>query len=254
MKLRFLWQQIQQIAGLIYAAVRYSDKFPDKDTYAGSIEYSLPFNGEWVVANGGVDEETSHSWDIYPQRYAYDFLILDDKASSYFGDEKNLNSYYCYGKDVLAPADGTVVAVYDHFSDCRILGGGQTDSSASDIGGNRIVIQHAEHEFSTICHLIPQSAAVQVGQQVQRGDIIARCGNSGNTSEPHIHFQVQNTKNFYSSIGLPIRFKSIKKSPILDYEKLDPRPAPNYRAMEDGHIVRGLAVENIDKFENKKYL
>lgn len=245
MKLRFLWQQTRQIAGLLYAAVRYSDKFPDKDTYAGCIEYSLPFNGEWVVANGGVDEETSHSWDIYPQRYAYDFLILDDEARSFSGDEKNLNSYYCYGKDVLAPADGIVVAVYDHFSDCRILGGGQTDSSASDIGGNRIMIQHTEGEFSTLCHLMSRSVTVQVGQRVRRGDVIARCGNSGNTSEPHIHFQVQNTKNFYSSIGLPTRFKSIRKSPKPNYEKADPRPTPNYEAVEDDYIVRGLAVENI---------
>ncbi len=133
MKLRFLWQQTLQIAGLINAAIRYNDNFPDKDTYVGSVEYSLPFNGKWVVANGGVDKENSHSWDIYPQRYAYDFLIMDNEASSYSGDEKNLNSYYCYGKDVLAPADGIVVAVYDRFNDCRIVGGGQTDSAASDI-------------------------------------------------------------------------------------------------------------------------
>lgn len=70
MKLRFLWQQTQQIAGLIYATIRYNDKLPDKDTYVGSVEYSLPFSGKWVVANGGVDVGTSHSWDIYPQRYA----------------------------------------------------------------------------------------------------------------------------------------------------------------------------------------
>ena len=152
MKLRFLWKQTQQIAGLIYAAIRYNDKFPDKDTYVGSVEYSLPFSGKWVVANGGVDAETSHSWDIYPQRYAYDFLILDDEVSSYSGDDKNLNSYYCYGKDVLAPADGIVVAVYDSFSHCRIMGGGQTDPSSSDIGGNRITNgqTHVQHQIMRI--------------------------------------------------------------------------------------------------------
>ena len=244
MKLLFLWQQIQQIAGLIYAAIRYNDKFPDKDTYVGSVEYSLPFSGKWVVANGGVDAETSHSWDIDEQLYAYDFLILDDEVSSYSGDDKNLNSYYCYGKDILAPADGIVVAIYDSFSDCRIMGDGQTDPSSSDIGGNRIVIQHAEYEFSALCHLMPHSVSVQVGQQVRRGDAIARCGNSGNTSEPHLHFQVQNTKNFYSSIGLPIRFTSIRKSPIPNYERSDPRPTPNYEDIDDCYIARGLAVEN----------
>lgn len=240
----FWGEQVRQIAGLIYAAIRYKDHFPDKDTYSGPVNYSLPFNGQWVVVNGGVDQETSHSWDIYPQRYAYDFLILDDKLNSYAGDEKVLENYYCYGKEVLAPADGLVVAVYDHFSDCRIIGAGRADPSASDIGGNRIVIQHGEAEFSTLCHLLPRSAAVQVGQQVRRGDVIARCGNSGNTSEPHLHFQVQNTKSFYSSIGLPIRFGGIKKSPVPDYERVDPRPLPSYGDVEEGYLVRGLAVEN----------
>jgi len=244
MKLRFLLQQIEQISGLLYAAIQYDGKFPDKDTYIGSVEYSLPFSGKWVVVNGGINEETSHSWDIYPQRYAYDFLILDDEANSYSGDEKNLDSYYCYGKEVLSPADGVVVAVYDRFSDCRIMGNGQTDKSTLDLGGNRIVIRHAEHEFSTLCHLLPKSITVQAGQQVRRGDIIARCGNSGNTSEPHIHFQVQNTKKFYSSLGLPIRFKSINKIPTTNYEKADSRPIPNYEDIESAYIVRGLTVEN----------
>lgn len=59
-----------------------------------------------------------------------------------------------------------------------------------------MVIRHEETEFSTLCYLMPRSAAVQVGQRVRRGDVIARCGNSGNTSEPHIHFQVQKPKDF----------------------------------------------------------
>lgn len=59
-----------------------------------------------------------------------------------------------------------------------------------------MVIRHEETEFSTLCYLMPRSAAVQVGQRVHRGDVIARCGNSGNTSEPHIHFQVQKPKDF----------------------------------------------------------
>ncbi|WMC93574.1 hypothetical protein [Kineothrix sp. MB12-C1] len=64
MKLRFLWQQTQQIAGLIYAAVRYSDKFTNKDTYIGSVEYSLPFNGEWVDLRKPYVEQKSSNWRI----------------------------------------------------------------------------------------------------------------------------------------------------------------------------------------------
>ena len=184
------------------------------------------------------------------KRYAeilstYDFIILDDYGKSFSGDEKNLASYYSYGKEVLAPADGAVVAVYDKFPDCRITGNGQTDPSASDLGGNRVVIRHSEHEFSTLCHLMPKSITVKVGDKVRRGSVIGRCGNSGNTSEPHIHFQVQNTKSFYSSVGLPIRFRSIIKHAAVNYNKLDPRPLPNFVDVESCHIVRGLSVENM---------
>ncbi|MBE6833395.1 MAG: M23 family peptidase [[Clostridium] sporosphaeroides] len=70
---------------------------------------------------------------------------------------------------------------------------------------------------------------------------------SGNTSEPHLHFQVQNTKNFYFSIGLPIRFTSIRKSPIPNHERSDPRQAPNDEDLDDCYIARGLAVQNQTK-------
>ncbi|HML45554.1 MAG TPA: M23 family metallopeptidase [Clostridia bacterium] len=244
MRPRFVWQQIRQIAGLFYAAVQYDGKFPDKDTHRAAVEYSLPFAGKWVAVNGGIDRETSHSWDIYPQRYAYDFLILDEEGSSHSGDRSNTSSYYCYGKEVLAPADGTVVAAYGHVKDSRIMDDGQIDPSVSDLSGNRIVIQHAEHEFSALCHLMPGSIAVQTGQQVRRGEPVARCGNSGNTSEPHLHFQVQNTKAFYSSLGLPIRFKDLRKAPARNYEKFDPRPVPDHAGLDGHSIARGLTVEN----------
>ncbi len=244
MRLRFLWQLTAQVFGLSRASTKYKGNFPDRETYTGLVEYSLPFKGKWVVINGGYDEETSHSWDIYPQRYALDFAILDDEAYSYAEDEKDLTGYFSYGKEVLAPADGIVVETYDGFKDCRIIGNGEIDNQTSDLGGNRIVIKHAEHEFSTLCHLMPGSIRVKARQAVKRGDIIARCGNSGHTSEPHIHFQLQNTAKFYSSLGLPIRFKNINATPAPNYELFDRRPIPIQEYDGSGYIVRGLVVEN----------
>lgn len=73
---------------------------------------------------------------------------------------------------------------------------GQADPDTPDIAGNRIVIKYFTDEYSTICHLMPKSIIVQKVQTVKRGDVLAKCGNSGNTTEPHIHFQVQNTSHF----------------------------------------------------------
>lgn len=241
MKMRLIGQAVLQVLGLKYAKAKYKEA----DTYIPQIKYALPFRGEWYVANGGVTKNTSHSWDILPQRFAYDFIMVDEEGSSYDGDRKELHSYYCYGKDILAPADGTVVSVKNNFPDCRIMEDGQTDPDTPDIGGNRVIIKHSMTEYSAICHLMPKSVTVQKGQAVKKGDVIARCGNSGNTTEPHVHFQVQNTARFYSCIGLPILFSDIRKRIYSQYKLVDTRPFPREEEERDGYVHRGLLVRNV---------
>ena len=236
MKVRFLYQSLLQIAGLMYAIIKYNGKNIDSvDDYLPEIKYSLPFRGKWYVVNGGITQDTSHSWDILPQRFAYDFIVIDEQGNSYNGDKENLHSYYCYELDILAPADGEIIAIKNNFPDCRIMSNGQTDPNTPDIGGNRVTIKHSANEYSTICHLLLKSITVRVGQTVKRGDVIAKCGNSGNTTEPHVHFQIQNTYHFYSSIGLPVLFSNIKSE---EQEK------------KGGYIYRGLLVEN-ESLKNK---
>ena len=86
-------------------AVRYNGKEPDKRKGASQEEYALPFEGAWTVVNGGVDKETSHSWGVLTQRYAYDFVVLDDEGRNCppDADPADPASYYCYGLPVLAP-------------------------------------------------------------------------------------------------------------------------------------------------------
>lgn len=246
MKLRFLNQMILQIIGLTYAAKKHKENIIDSiDNYKPQVKYSLPFTGEWYTINGGVTEDTSHSWQILPQRFAYDFFIVNEEGKSFQGDKKDLHNYYCYGKEVLAPADGTVVAIKNNFPDCRIMDNGQPDPDTPDIGGNRIIIKHSANEYSAICHLMPKSIMVKKGQTVKRGDIIAKCGNSGNTTEPHIHFQIQNTAHFYSSIGLPVLFSNIQKRLFPRYHVVDTRPLPENEENNDNYIHRGLLVKNL---------
>lgn len=244
MNIRLTGQAVMQLCGLMYAVIRYSDKEIDLERYAPELGYSLPFAGEWQTANGGVTKELSHSWEILPQRYAYDFYITDENGCSFSGERTNLNSYYCYGKDVLAPADGIVVAVKNHFPDCRIMADGQTDPDTPDIGGNRIIIRHSHGAYSAACHLMPESAAVQKGQAVKRGEVIGRCGNSGNTTEPHIHFQIQNRAGFYSCLGLPARFDQILVRDEAGYSRIDAALRPAKEEIRAGYIHRGLLVRN----------
>ena len=140
-----------------------------------------------------------------------------------------IENYFCYAKDVLAPADGVVISAVSHFPNTPIVAEGEVDCAASDVRGNHIVIRHSKHEYSVIAHLLPNSLCVQKGDRVSRGQVIAKCGNSGNTSEPHIHFQIQYGKIFEISAGLPILFTRI----VVDGAK-----------MPEGFITKGHYVEN----------
>ena len=76
-----LIQSLKQMWGIIVMEHRYRGHFPDVDHYKSENDYTLPFHGAWTVVNGGVSKKTSHSWDIPTQRYAYDFLILDEPVN-----------------------------------------------------------------------------------------------------------------------------------------------------------------------------
>jgi len=182
MKPSILIQSFKQMWGIIKLEQKYKGKLPDKDSYSCSIKYSLPFQGIWTVVNGGVTQIDSHSWDIPTQRYAYDFIILDKNGKSFNGDETKPESFYCYGKEIFAPADGVVIEVSDWNPDSKITVDRRAACAARDIRGNYILIHHAKDEYSLLAHLKPNSINVSVGQRVNRGEKIALCGNSGNSS------------------------------------------------------------------------
>lgn len=238
------FQALRQLAGIPVIYIKHGFRLPDIHSHKSAVKYSLPFNGQWTVVNGGVNAESSHSWNIPTQRYAYDFIITDKNGASCSGDATDVKSYYCYGKDILAPADGTVVYVNNGQPDAKILGNGATDPNIKDIRGNCIIMKHAGKEYSFIGHLMSGSISVRKGQQVKRGEKIARCGNSGNTSEPHVHFHVQDGKGFFTSAGLPVLFDGIKTGYAENYDKLDPRKAYIPSDDEAAYLHRGQCVEN----------
>lgn len=239
------FQAARQIAGMIGMAFRYGDGLPDPETGASGVEYSLPFDGTWTVVNGGIDEETSHSWDVWTQRYAYDFVVLDGDGASFSGDPSDVRSYLCYGMPVLAPADGEVVEVRSADPDTPPAPDGEVSCAGGDIRGNYVLIRHAAGEYSCLAHLAPGGVEVSVGQRVSRGDRIGRCGSSGNSSEPHLHFHVQAGRSFYSSPGVPVRFAGVAAERARGYDRADPRRQPDDPLQaHPPFLARGLAVRN----------
>lgn len=238
-------QSLRQFWSILSLPLRYGSHLPDINNYRCKVKYSLPFLGSWTTVNGGVDKSSSYSWGIPVQRYAYDFLVLDKDGKSYTGDLSKATNYHCYGKKILAPADGMVIEVGSGCSDSLILGKGQVDCSAPDIRGNYILIRHAEEEYSLLAHLQPGSIGVKVGETVKRGQSIACCGNSGNSSEPHLHLQLQNGMGFFNSAGLPMEFENISVNPTTNYAAYDLRPVPPAAGLPENYIARGQSVANI---------
>jgi hypothetical protein len=237
------WFFIRQILGNWYVRIIYGRELPSDENYVCKVDYSLPFEGKWTVFNGGIDENLRHGGSV-SQTYAYDFVIMDDEGKSFQGSATDLHSYYCYAKDIIAPADGEVVKVRKK-SKNSFVDGMNAYCDSADIRGNYITIKHNDNEYSTSAHLMPNSITVDAGDKVKQGDIIAKCGNSGNTSEPHLHFQFQSRKSFFLSVGLPIAFSGISAQDKTNYKLADPRPNENNLQIigDKTYIGRGLEVE-----------
>jgi len=205
-----LAQMAGQIFGLVVVLIRYKGKLPTVDSYDQQVQYYLPIQGEWFVANGGITKETSHSWDIFNQRYAYDLVIMDDKLSTHNGKGKSCSDYYCYQKSIIAPADGIVVKVTDGVRDAKHPGTMALDFMAKDFRGNHLIIKHSDQEYSFLAHFIPGSITVKIGEMVEQGQLLGKCGNSGHSTEPHLHFHIQDRASFFSATGLPVKFSELK--------------------------------------------
>ena len=240
-------QSLYQLAGDTCVKISHKTKLPTMETYVQKGSYILPFTGKWTVFNGGVKNNLLHGGSV-SQKYAYDFIIANNEGKSFEGNGRSVQNYFCYDKEVIAPADGTVVKVRKKSKD-TFVDGVAAYCDSLDLRGNYIVIKHHDKEYSLIAHLAPNSITVNVGDSVKQGDIIARCGNTGNTSEPHIHFQLQTGKSFFLSAGLPIAFTDVVAQDKENYSLMDTRSCTDNLQIigNESYIGRGLEVENTIK-------
>lgn len=168
--------------------------------YQTQADLRLPFDGEWYVFWGGHDIADNYHAADPAQRFAYDFLVHED-GQSYSGDPQTLESYHCWGREILSPAAGEVIATVNDFPDHPI---GETDPQ--NPAGNHVILALGENEFVFLAHFQQDSITVQQGDEVAQGDVLGLCGNSGNTSEPHLHVHLQTTPDLLAGEGLPAQF------------------------------------------------
>jgi murein DD-endopeptidase MepM/ murein hydrolase activator NlpD len=139
----------------------------------------LPFTGVWGVLQG-MDSEGTHTGYA---AYALDFVPAEAPVDqSTFHGRKRLSDHPCYGKAILAPADGRVVWAHDGERELPPF-----RESHRHEAGNFVIIEHAPDELSEFRHLQRGSVQVKRGDAVRAGQLIGRCGNSGNAVTPHLH-------------------------------------------------------------------
>lgn len=170
------------------------------------VVISPPFRGEWYVFQGGRSSLINHHYPIPGQRYALDLVKLVEGRERK-GDPQRLVSYAAFGEPLLAPADGKVIRVVNDRPDETI---GESDEQ--QIAGNHVIIEIAKGRYVLMAHLLKGSVTVSEGEQISLGEQVARCGNSGNTSAPHLHLQVQSGPDFNADDlkTYPIVFQSIE--------------------------------------------
>jgi murein DD-endopeptidase MepM/ murein hydrolase activator NlpD len=187
----------------------------------------LPFLGEWMVSQG-YEGQLTHKGDWSK---AIDFVILDNEMKTYANPGILPEHFYCFNKPVLSPGDGIVEEVVDHVPDNAI---GQ--NNVNENWGNSIVIRHADNLYSKVSHLKQHSIKVIKGAWVKKGEIIAQCGNSGRSPEPHLHFQVQATPYIGSkTIYYPVSYFKSRRSQQKDIS--------NFQVPIEGSFVSNILTD-----------
>lgn len=188
------------------------------------IEVEPPVRGRWVAVNSPATRTPSHGTHAYGQTFAIDLVHEPDPARprvavARWPLARRARTFPGFGQPVLAPADGVVVRVSDwqrdHWSRnswpavlylMLIEGSARELTGPGRIVGNHIVLDLGDGAYALLAHLRRRSALVTKGDRVRAGQPLAACGNSGNSSEPHLHFQLMDRPGVLLAAGLPFTF------------------------------------------------
>jgi murein DD-endopeptidase MepM/ murein hydrolase activator NlpD len=203
-----------------------SQYIPDNlpDIKRNTTQLILPFKGTWNITWGGDTREQNYHVEDRAQKNAFDILIADKTGKTYKTDSKSNEDYYAFGQEILAPCDGEIVLAVDGIKDNK-----PGEMNPVYIPGNTVILKTAGNEYLFFAHFKQHSVKVREGQVVRQGQVLGLCGNSGNSSEAHLHFHIQNTEDMNIATGVKCYFDKI----IVDGN-----------IKKDYSPVRGEAVSN----------
>jgi len=185
-----------------------------------------PVRGRWIAINSPATRVPSHGTRELGQAYAIDLVHAPDPARDWrpvhrWPPARRPETFPAFGQPVVAPADATVVEASgwqrDHWSRNSPLGlvylmvemlirGVLSMFDGRFVLGNHVVLDLGDGVFAVFAHLRRGSLQVRPGDRVRAGDQLGECGNSGNTSEPHLHFHLMDRRRPIVAAGLPFSF------------------------------------------------
>lgn len=184
------------------------------DAHVTHTKFTMPLEGNWHVLWGGRSYEENRHAAVSDMRFALD-LWQKKAGETHRGRGKKNEEYYAWNKPVLAPADGVVMHAVNDVNDNepqRARGG--------SLYGNFVVLKHTDGEFTLFGHLKRGSISVKPGERVTRGQRLARVGNSGMSTEPHLHFQAMDVAAWQRAQGLPLRLCDFTRNgDVVDCEE-----------------------------------
>jgi len=168
-----------------------------------AIAVSSPFADESYMFHAGHNTMMNYHVAYTSQKHALDITTINENGAENNGDKTKLEDYACFGAPLIAPVAGQVVIAIDGYVDQEIGG-----SDRKNPAGNHVVIKMNDIHYAMLAHMKQGQTIVNVGDRVSIGQKLGECGNSGNTTGPHLHFQLQSEADPYAK-GIhtyPVKF------------------------------------------------
>jgi hypothetical protein len=188
---------------------------PLKVSQQEAIVLAPPFKGDsWVDMNGCCLEIGPHRFVTNPvngtldpsEQFAVDWIKVNAQGKAFRTDGKTSEDWLCYGVELLAVAPGTVIESVRDMLDVP-PGAAPTNLTIAEFTGNHVTLDLGNGRYAVYAHMAPHSVTVHVGDQVKTGDKLGLLGNSGNTTGPHLHFQISDRPSTLDTTALPFVFE-----------------------------------------------
>ncbi|WDZ83212.1 M23 family metallopeptidase [Micromonospora cathayae] len=216
----------------------------------------LPFHGTWIVRNSPARRVPSHGTTAFGASHAIDFVAVHGGRTASVRDWRSVlavepvDRFFAFDRPIVAPAAGRVVSVWDGEPDhvarrsplarlpYALTQVSRARQGAPGLAGNHVVVELAGGgPYLVLAHLRRGTVAVRPGEQVVAGQPLGRCGNSGNSTQPHLHLQLMDDVDPFRAAGVPLAFRDYRVHRRGGTGRLVPIGVP-----DDGDVVASVTV------------